>query len=427
MYARYLLRSLMSTVLLFASTELAAQTLRWEQQVDLGYSDTVMALAVHRGRVFTAAYGFDDDNSLWGVRVFERTGTPLWHETLSVPRCCQADLPFAMPMALDAAGDHLAVVGSLDGFAVRLYDAMTGAVRWCDRVPPGMAQAVVLTNTRVYAGGSVGGHAIVRAYNLAGTLLWQTPVETTADAVQSLHLHKNVLFAVRRSGLVQALRVANGRKVWEVPGLPKTVINAAALADGRLVMVGGQKSQWYVQALSSQDGHTLWSQRHKGDAGIEFATTLAVGDNIYVGGGFLTGYTRTVVRAYAGEDGAVLWEALAPEFTDGHEGENIVTSLAVDTTQERLYVASQMLDQAQYMAWPDLFVRIYDTTNGMPQAALQVDGTAHLWDGALALATKGNHLYVAGVVNSALFYTGMADLLVQAYHTTPAPRVAARR
>ena len=434
MHLRHVLFRLLVGLVLSAPLSLAAQTLLWEQQIDLGASDTVTALEARSGRVFLTAFGFSDTANLWTVRAFDRDGVPLWQEHRAQTRRADGHVPQAQPLALDASPDTLIVGGAFRGFVVRAYDARTGAVRWQDRLRgTGEATTVLLSPQAVYAGGMWQGRALLRAYGLDGTLLWQCRSAAPGEAIQSLHLARAqgadaTLFAVRRNGQVQAFRADGGQRRWRVPARPGTVILTATRTPTLLLLAGFADGDWSVQALDLATGQERWRVRDADPAGVAWATTLVVGDHVYVGGGFLQGLTRTIVRAYDAVTGAEVWEAMGAEFADADEGENIVTSLALDATQTWLYAGSEMLDAfgtTPQRGHPDLFVRRYDAQTGAPQTAVQVDGPAQLWDGARALAVTGQRVYVAGFVNKMLFGEGLVDVVLQAYTPPPPALVGA--
>ena len=200
-------------------------------------------------------------------------------------------------------------------------------MRWQDRLRgTGEATTVLLSPQAVYAGGMWQGRALLRAYGLDGTLLWQCRSAAPGEAIQSLHLARAqgadaTLFAVRRTGQVQAFQADGGQQRWRVPARPGTVILTATRTPTLLLLAGFADGDWSVQALDLATGQERWRVRDADPAGVAWATTLVVGDHVYVGGGFLQGLTRTIVRAYDAVTGAEVWEAMGAEFADADEGE----------------------------------------------------------------------------------------------------------
>ena len=347
--SRVLCRVLVGLVLCLP-LPLAAQTLLWEEQIDVGERDAVTALAVRGGRVFTAAFGFSATHSLWAVHALDATGVPLWHEGLAAPKNAAGGFPPVQPLALDATADTLAVVGTIRGFAVRVYDPQTGDLRWADRLNAGRANTVIVSQQAVYVGGRMGGKALLRAYALG----WHPPVARPgphpprghpgrASPDDSGHGHDPVCCPAFGRGAGHPGARRHGR--MDHPAPPETVIVASTLAGSRVFLVGSQAGRWYVQALSRQTGASLWSQHTPASDREEFATTLAVGDHVYVGGGVGSGPIQTIIRGYRKTDGAPVWYALGVvEDAAGDFDENVVTALAVDPAREWVYVGSAMLN-----------------------------------------------------------------------------------
>jgi outer membrane protein assembly factor BamB len=285
-----------------------------------------------------------------------------------------------------------------------------------------MAQTVVLNHQRVYVGGCVGGPPVIKAYALDGEVQWGVFAPNgLPDTVQSLHLRGEVLLVVKRSGVVMALRASTGEVLWQTPPLPNTSIREAAFGSSKIALIGTHAGQfWFLQVLKARTGQPVCSSVGEG-----IATHVALHGEVYVGGGANPNdqLTRTVVRSYDLDTCALNWEVLSPEQTDGHEGENLINAMALDPTQGLLYVGTAMLDMRQRMAWPDLLVRAHSIVDGAVLWEIRKDGTEHLWDGALELAAGSGQLYIAGITNSTLFFPDNADLLLEAYSTTP-PKVA---
>ena len=233
-------------------------------------------------------------------------------------------MPQAQPLALDASPDTLIVGGAFRGFVVRAYDARTGAVRWQDRLRgTGEATTVLLSPQAVYAGGMWQGRALLRAYGLDGTLLWQCRSAAPGEAIQSLHLARAqgadaTLFAVRRTGQVQAFQADGGRAASaraRAPGHgdptpPPPAPRRCSSLPASPMAIGRCKRSTSPPGRSA-GGRATPTRRCKARA-----TTLVVVDHVYVGGGFLQGLTRTIVRAYDAVTGAEVWEAMGAEFAD---------------------------------------------------------------------------------------------------------------
>jgi outer membrane protein assembly factor BamB len=424
----------MSLVLLFASTELAAQTLRWEQQEDNGGADTATALVTYGPNVFVAANTFGGGQNIWLVEARRKSnGLLLWSD--EQPVSVFDGNGQAYPVAMSANSDRLAVVGTIKGWAIRVHDADTGTVLWEDAMDVhgtasdcNLAQTVILNHQRAYVGGCVGGLPLIKVYELDGTFAWGlfAGPDTLRGSIRSLHLSGTTLLAVQSSGAVIALRASTGEIVWQTPPLPNTSISGAAFGSNKIALIGAHMGQfWFLQVLKARTGQPVCSSVGEG-----IATHVALHGEVYVGGGLnpTDQFTRTVVRSYDLDTCAVNWEVLAPEMTDGHEGENLINALALDPHQGLLYVGSAMLDMRARppMGWPDLLVRAHSIVDGAVVWEIRKDGEAHLWDGALELAAGSGQLYIAGVVNKQLVFRDNADLLVEAWSTREGRRVARR-
>ena len=415
---RHALSMVLLVLLCFPALAVQAQTLLWEEQIDLGTPETLTEFATARRRVFLTAHSATPDGNRWAVYVWNQHGRLLWQEDRRAP-AVGGVTPLARPLALATREETLAVVGTFGGWTVRLYDAETGAVQWTDAGSSGAAHTVALSPEHVYVGGTRNGRGLLRAYTLDGAVRWERQDGTPGMVYQSVHVQTRRggerVIAVHKTGHVQAVRGATGDVLWTRAPQPETRITAAALEGNQLVLVGTRAGAWFVQVRSRDTGRTLWQVREPG----EIATTLAIRAHIYVGGGTLGDNARTVVRAYDRVSGMQVWEAVGAAEAGGQSGANVVRGLTLDISTQlpltRLYASSAMVDAAAGDVFPDFFIQRYAAATGTPGESIRVDGSAHLWDSARRVLGASQRLYVAGFVNRATSLPQREGILVQAY------------
>ena len=276
-------------------------TFLWQDFFDGGGGlfDVAYSVAADEGRVFGAGSTTDAARiQHFTVRAYDgATGGLLWMDqqatgaaNASLRGTDTAQKIVAQGGRVVAAGAITNAAGTRSQFAVRAYDAGTGAVLWSDLLDTGggadVAQWVALAGSRVVAAGFGGAGCnfnelvtncdwLVRAYDVGnGTLLWskQRDQSGTDDSAEFV--------------VVQGNRVI-------VSGVAHFRLNAA----------GRFEQDWLVQAYDAQNGDLVWEDRlSQSNMDIVPNAGLVVqGDRVFAAGNAssnITGGTDWLVRAY---------------------------------------------------------------------------------------------------------------------------------
>lgn len=288
----------------------------WDVDLDV---DLTAGAGIGGGRVLVASA----DGRVWALS--QDTGEVLWNTQMG-----------GEVLAPPQADDDLVAVQTFDGRLVGL-DATTGVRRWshASAVPVLMLRATgtpLLVDGAVIAGFANGKVVAVDASN--GKLFWEarvgasqgsSEIERLTDVSGDLLVSDETLFAVSYQGLLNAIELRSGRRLWQrdassyvglaeglkniyVAGAAGSVLAFAkndqgvrweqtALARrqlsgpavlGDVVAVGDLEG--YVHLLSQQDGRFVGRVRVD-RKGVRVAP-LVVGDLLYVygNGGKLTAY-----------------------------------------------------------------------------------------------------------------------------------------
>ena len=322
--------------------------LLWQDVFDpRGRRDRARAVAVRGGTVFVAGTFEEGDfkPEMLVVRAYDaRTGALEWQNLFEPP------LDFVSFGALGVKGRWVVLVGGAethtteDDFLVHVIDRKSGATVRDDLVDGAFhdndfAAGLAMGGGRAFAVGwlndllpnEYGGSFdfVVRAYDLAkGTLLWQ-------DA-------------------------------FGEPESPMRKAFAAALSGGRLVVAGlggppteTDRGDFLVRCYDARSGTLLWDDTVDVAGDLDEASAVASAGGTVVVGGHATdelGAQQTLVRAYDGASGALLFE-------DRFDGVSI-GGYAVDVAvaRGRGFVASAVTDlsQAEPGAIADAVIRAYD-------------------------------------------------------------------
>lgn len=136
-------------------------------------------------------------------------------------------------LGLVATGTHAVAVGRAtrdDGqqaFAVRAYDAATGALAWHEEITnagfPNQATSVVATADRLYVAGTVDANVHVRAYDpVDGTVLWAKDSPFAGYVLKVVTSGGHVVVAAYSEGTLtlRAYDAGDGTLLWERQDVP---------------------------------------------------------------------------------------------------------------------------------------------------------------------------------------------------------------
>lgn len=291
----------------------------WEDIHGATSFNTPWRITSDGSRVFAAGNAPDPGADI-KVRAYDTaTGTNLWqalHEFDADANEYVRDI--------DANGAVVAVAGDLysyttwHDFFVAAFDAATGNVLWTDRFDQAGesdgAQAVAVGPHRVFVAGSSssGGNVssfLVRAYDLAGTLVWQDTIDgvqgsARAIAVDSglVHAVGHVSFTDGRHGQEMILRTydaVSGTLQWErrAGGDVGLATGQGVAAENGLVYttgtaknrIGLSNMDLLVAVHNASDGTLVWSDLHDFAGSLDYVFDLKVDS----GQVFTTGFFNT--------------------------------------------------------------------------------------------------------------------------------------
>lgn len=328
---------------------------------------------------------------------------------------------------VSATGYHL---GASADFAVRTYDAGSGALAWEDLHDRAgrndVARAVVGGGGRIYAGGyaisaTANRDAVLRAYDAAtGALVWSAlrdsgghdEISTQTIAADGPRVFAGGIAAPAgdTDWVVHAHRADTGELLWQSTFDGGDFDHTVALAArGGRVFSGGVTTSadvvrhFTVRANDAATGALLWEDRQPGMSGYFFATDVAwqlvaVDQQVIAAGsvGSDDGTIHFAVRAYDAATGALLWS----DVVDGGAGADVAFSIAAEGN--RVFVggtggpACSSFDAANC----DIVVRAYNANTGavMWESSTDVAGSD---DQVMQVAVAGNRLAVVSAVSSA--------------------------
>jgi outer membrane protein assembly factor BamB len=407
----------------------AGGDLVWQDRFDAGGSgQTARDLAVHGNRVFVVGeVGGASVDAL--VRAYDtRTGQMQWQDRVDVDA-----FDLASAVATDGAGVFVSgYVGPFDSldFIVRAYDAGTGALRWQDRHDSGGGQdyalAIAAHGNRVFATGNFtdaagSGGLLLRAYDaLDGTLLWEdrrlgesfgsSMVRPLAAAGGRVYVV--AIAAPPTSGIgivVRAHDAATGAVLWTdtYTGDGFATSNALTVGEGAVFVAGFDAapdggSRAFIRAYHPVSGTLRWQSVRTEPETYYIIQAVATASGFVFAGGNKTGPPdfgfRPLVLAYDAATGAFAWENAT--------GSGDIFSLAAHAN--RVFAAGQ----AEGTAFDtDFLVRAYDARTGRIDWEDTHD-MAGSFDGALAVAVKGDRAFTAGVAYDS---DGVPEFLVRTY------------
>jgi hypothetical protein len=236
--------------------------------------DDAASVAVDRGRIFVSGFEFDEATQQRHFTVLAydaRTGAALWQDV--VPGGTPGFFGSDVATQVVADGHRVLAAGLItdaDGyhFAVRAYDAATGALRWSDLLDTGSgldtATSIALDHGRAYVVGEGGAACsfdltsdcdwLIRTYDQdTGALLWQKEVDfghqddqpnvvlACADHVAVAGLAGTDTLAPYGDWLVQVYNTRNGALRWQdrLPTPGTFAFPVALAAAGNRLFVSG--------------------------------------------------------------------------------------------------------------------------------------------------------------------------------------------
>ena len=213
--------------------------------------------------------------------------------------------------------------------------------------------------------------------------------------------------------LLQAYEGSDGTLDWEdrlssAEGYDFIRIESVALGNGRVFAAGwgpraGQDRDFIVRAYAAETGAILWEDRfHKGTQDFAYGiSTDTQGMRVFAVGTAGSGTQDFVVRAYEARTGALIWQ-------DDLESEGDDVAFSVTTGQGRVFVAGRRGD-----LWSgDFVVRAYNAKSGALIWQDEFD-QAGFSDSALAIAEKEGKVFAVGQGFSGL--GGVNNFVVRGY------------
>jgi uncharacterized membrane protein len=266
------------------------------------------------------------------------------------------------------------------------------------------------------------------AYAAPGSLLWGYYYDREGhgdDVAKAVAVKGNRVFvagytetsAGGNGFTVGALSAKDGSPLWgyayDREGHWDDQATAIAV-QGNSVFVAGHTSTkaggyaFTVAALSAKDGRYLWGDFYDREGtGFDGAYAIAVKGNRV----FVAGYTTTsaggeafTVRAYSAKDGSLLWK----DYYD-REGNGDDLALAIAVKGNTVFVAGQTTTSA---GGPAFTVRAYSANDGSLLWKDYYDREGNGDDWATAIAVQGNSVFVAGHTSTA---AGGGAFTVRAY------------
>jgi len=234
-----------------------------------------------------------------------------------------------------------------------------------------------------------------------GSLLWQNPAATFFNALAAGQ-GKGAGRVFTAGGVVQAFNTTAGELIW-----------TGGAADYRGLVAGPfhvyatgfttdafPNFDFLVEAFDPSTGNRIWQDRFDLAGGGDLANSIALANMKVFAGGLATTVSEILnwlVRAYDAQTGSLLWQ-------DQSDRGSRVQGIA--TEGQRVYAAG-----IGSVTGEDFLVRAYDANSG---ALLWEDlFSAGTFDAALAIATGGSRVYVAGVTLPDFF--GPNEWVVRTY------------
>ena len=354
---------LLCLVMLRDDARAAGGNLLWEDQFDgMAHSfDSAQAVTTLGAQVFVAGLVRNSSSSIgitdFAVRAYDaKTGELLWQDAINGGQLSGA-------YAIAASGGRVFVGGVFQdvssAFVLRAYDANTGTLLWNDVViaEVGCSRnfSIAADGNNVFAVGCLAGNFGVRAYDAkAGQLLWEDRVGVDGDTALAVAVQGNSIFVaghIENGGsshgiTVRTYNAKTGELLWQASGTEGLEDTLAIVVQGNRVFTAGHANitistgrvDFIVNAYDTKAGNLLWKDRIDSTAnGAGEARDITVsGGRVYAVGWSRTSKTgdNFVVRAYDANTGALRWE----DIVSGSEGGS-GAALAVATRGNQVFVA----------------------------------------------------------------------------------------
>jgi outer membrane protein assembly factor BamB len=213
--------------------------------------------------------------------------------------------------AVATGGRSLVVVAQLaSGYAIRVYDAATGAVRRQHAWPGKLASAVLVRGGLIVV---VGGSELVALDLPSGQVRWRETIGN-GDAARLVGAGSRV-FLADGDGVLTAHALRTGHTLWRNDAGP---VASFVVRRDRVAAIGTRTAapeSLVVRLIDANTGAGLWEDidqfDSKGASGEDIAWAgnriLAAGsaERLYDGGDI---YDNRLIRAYEATSGARLWD-----------------------------------------------------------------------------------------------------------------------
>jgi outer membrane protein assembly factor BamB len=304
------------------------------------------------------------------------------------------------------------------------------------------------------------------AARTSGLLLWESSYDAAgfADEARAIATDRGRVYVAGAAQLppsqfiVRAHDGRTGELLWQDlpdPAESDGAVNALAAEQGRVYAVGSVDGDFCVRAYDGLTGQLLWQESLDMVGLSDAAVAVAVErGRLYVAGevtlqlgfpGFL-GQALSVVRAYDGETGEVLWQDLY-DLTTVEQATAATTIVAwrgrvfVGGSRNNLFFLRALNGETGALQWQQTsgigratgiaagrgFV--YATSEGFAVRAYNADTGAVVWEDTLdgatgrAVSVAGRHVFVAGVIPSDLGPDEGSDFLIRAYDADAGARI----
>src|SRR5262245_24260661 len=297
------------------------------------------------------------------------TGTLLWENVWHASSGVDQDHPtgiFGSPTQVIVIGYGANATNNGSAALVRVYNSLTGAVLWEDRVGSTgvdlIARTIAANREQVFVAGTVSpagdsssSDLFVRAYDASsGDLNWEIQRPGVVPTTMKLASGRLLVAGAAGGSTYLAAFSKTGASLWDDMVPTSGGIVDVAVAGSRIAAAISSGTGFAVRAYSLRTGALEWEDRPTISPGsVENVRAIVLNeDTVYVAGraGEFFGNSKFLVRAYDAVDGSLLWDDRSHAST-----ETAAVDLALG--KFRLFVAGYTSDSPTDA---DFLIRAYD-------------------------------------------------------------------
>lgn len=257
-----------------------------------GYKDYIQKITVPEGKTVTISPALDKSDLLKRIKWIYSADSPLAADPVYSKGKIVTAYENGVIAVLSSSGNLIlsaklakrfesrpvvsndnAYILDVDGMLFS-FNLVTGKTAWKVQAkgPLLLKCEPVIADERIYF---ATGYGNVEAYNLKGEKLWEKNLDEAVFS--SVQVHKDVLIVATDALKVYALRISDGKIIWDQK-IDGRVITAGPLVTIEGLYFGTQAGSFYALAVNS--GEVFWKFQANGSV---YSTPVLIKDKVYFG------------------------------------------------------------------------------------------------------------------------------------------------